>query len=111
MFQLRLEIRSYFRTGYVIFDGFLSCTPDMRPGYNTTYAQLYKIIYFYVGYMLGDVTGDDVINIADVTMLIDYMLNQEQFNEFQLDAADVNDDGVIGIADVSALYDLISEIG
>ena len=54
----------------------------------------------------GDVNGDEVVNIADVTTLIDYLLGNtpEAFDE---QAADVNGDGVINIADVTALIDML----
>ena len=49
----------------------------------------------------------DVINIADATMLSDYLVNQVDLDEFQLKAADVNGDGIVGIADITAINDLI----
>ena len=54
----------------------------------------------------GDVNGDEVVNIADVTVLIDYLLGNvpQSFNE---QAADVNGDSVINIADVTALIDIL----
>ena len=54
----------------------------------------------------GDVNGDGIVNIADVTALIDYMLGRaaETFNE---DAADVNFDGEINIADVTEIIDIL----
>jgi hypothetical protein len=54
----------------------------------------------------GDVNGDGIVNIADVTALIDYMLGRtgETFNEA---AADVNFDGEINIADVTEIIDIL----
>ena len=56
--------------------------------------------------LTGDVNDDGVVNIADVTTLIDYLLGNtpQVFNE---QAADVNNDGVINIADVTALIDIL----
>ena len=54
----------------------------------------------------GDVNGDGVVNIADVTVLIDYLLGNEA-DTFNREAADVNQDGVINIADVTALIDIL----
>ena len=54
----------------------------------------------------GDVNGDGVVNIADVTVLIDYLLGNVP-EDFDTIAADVNDDGLINIADVTALIDLL----
>lgn len=51
----------------------------------------------------GDVNGDGVITIKDVTDLIDMLLNLEyiEYNEF----IDMNGDGFISIVDVTALID------
>ena len=54
--------------------------------------------------LLGDVNDDGVVNIADVTELIDYLLSQDAAG-INLDAADTNPDGAINIADVTALID------
>ena len=56
--------------------------------------------------LLGDVNDDGVVNIADVTVLIDYLLGSEP-NPFNALNADVNRDGIINIADVTALIDLL----
>ena len=53
----------------------------------------------------GDVDHDGNIGIADVTALIDYILDSN--NEVCLTCADVDDDGVICIADVTALIDYL----
>ena len=54
----------------------------------------------------GDVNCDGVVNIADVTVLIDYLLGNNTAT-INLLAADVNGDSVINIADVTALIDLL----
>ena len=54
----------------------------------------------------GDVNGDGVVGIADVTALIDYILSGDATG-VNLDAADVNNDGQPGIADVTAIIDYI----
>ena len=54
----------------------------------------------------GDVNGDGVIGIADVTTLIDYLLTRDE-TLIDMDAADVNNDGLIDIADVTSLIDYI----
>jgi len=55
------------------------------------------------GTLRGDVDGDGEVNIADVTRLIDYLLD----SSFEIDpaTADVNRDGGINIADVTMLID------
>ena len=54
----------------------------------------------------GDVNCDGVVNIADVTVLIDYLLGNVP-EDFDTNAADVNGDSLINIADVTALIDLL----
>jgi len=56
--------------------------------------------------MLGDVDGDGVIGIADVTALIDYILTGNETG-IVLQNADVDGDSSINIADVTALIDYI----
>ena len=53
--------------------------------------------------LLGDVNGDGAVNIADVTVLIDYLLGNN--SSIDVAAADVNGDNAINIADVTALID------
>jgi hypothetical protein len=54
-------------------------------------------------FIRGDVNGDNEMNIADVTTLIDYLLNNS--TPINMDAADVNEDSEINIADVTSLVD------
>ena len=54
----------------------------------------------------GDVNGDTFVTIADVSALIDYLLNGDDSN-INIDNANVNGDGDVGIADVSALIDML----
>ena len=54
----------------------------------------------------GDVDGDGNASIADVTLIIDYML-QGNSSGMNLEAADVDQDGVIAISDITSLIDII----
>ena len=56
----------------------------------------------------GDVNDDSEVNIADVTTLIDYLLNNGTV--INMAAADVNNDDSINIADVTSLIDLLLNI-
>ena len=60
----------------------------------------------HMSFILGDVNGDGIVNIADVTKLIDYLLGTTS-SPINISAADVHGDGVINIADVTALIDLL----
>lgn len=54
----------------------------------------------------GDVNGDDVVDINDVTALIDYLMNGNA-DGIDVDAADCNQDGDAAISDVTALTDYL----
>ena len=51
----------------------------------------------------GDVDDNEAVNIADVTALIDYLLNDDTV--INRENADVDGNGTINIADVTALID------
>ena len=55
-------------------------------------------------FIRGDVNGDVVVNIADVTVLIDLLLGGGAISN---PAADCNQDGNVNIADVTALIDYL----
>lgn len=59
-----------------------------------------------INYLIGDVNGNGVINIQDVTWLIDYLLENPNEN-FVLEAADVFPDGIINIRDLTSLIDVL----
>ena len=54
--------------------------------------------------LLGDVNKDGSVNIADVTALIDYLLNDASAAPVE---ADVNQDGIVNVADLTDLIDLM----
>ena len=76
--------------------------------------RLYTVIVTLAGeepsFMRGDANNDGSVSIADVTTLIDYLLdlNPENFN---YDAADCNQDNNVSIADVTALIDYLLGLG
>ncbi len=58
------------------------------------------------GYLLGDVNGDGIVNISDVTALINYLLGS-QATSINTDAADINNSDSINISDVTSLINLL----
>ena len=101
MFNLNFYIAPAFRTGKVYFDGILTSGPDQR-GAVLQGVHFVRSTYFWVGYIPGDVTGNDVIDIGDVTLLIDIVLGKAvNLDEFALAAADANRDGEVNIDDVT----------
>ena len=66
------------------------------------------LIYITRVPLLGDVNGDWTISVADVMVLINYILDLNT-DTFIIENADVNGDGSISVSDVTALVDLILE--
>ena len=62
--------------------------------------------YIYANTSLGDVNGDGVVNVTDVTMLVNHILGMEDEN-FVIENADVTRDGDVTVTDVTALVNLI----
>lgn len=58
---------------------------------------------------VGDVNGDGIIDISDMTALVCYILERDSIEPYIIDtiAADVNGDGLIDVSDVSALAYMI----
>ena len=56
-------------------------------------------------FILGDVNGDGVVNITDITFMINYLMSEN--GEINSQAADINEDGGINITDVTMLISLI----
>ncbi len=52
--------------------------------------------------LIGDVNSDGVVNIEDVSMIIDAMLEN-----IDIPTADVNGDGIVSVADISELIDML----
>ena len=62
-------------------------------------AQKYGLDYFNI---LGDVNGDDVINILDVVIIVGYVLDN-----LHISNADVNNDGLVNVLDIVVLIGII----
>jgi hypothetical protein len=52
---------------------------------------------------LGDVNGDGVIDVIDVTLAIQHALGLTRLSDDQMAAADVNNDGLINVLDVNLI--------
>ena len=56
----------------------------------------------------GDVDGNGVVDMSDVSMLFSYLNGGTELSPEALEAADVNRDGFVNIMDISAIYSIIA---
>ena len=96
--------------GNINYRCWISSTDDDRGGTasDTSYV---KNIYVYVGYLFGDVNGDDRVNVSDMSDLIDIVLHHTPLDMYQMVAADMDGNGAIDIVDVSLLSDMLLSMG
>jgi len=67
--------------------------------YDTLGQSIRDSVYIFVDiFIIGDVNGDDLINIIDALMIAQYDVGLDP-DPFPLEAADVNNDGIINIID------------
>ena len=57
----------------------------------------------------GDVNMDEVINILDIVLTVNYILNISDLTDYQIQLADMNADGVVNILDVISIINIILE--
>ena len=53
--------------------------------------------------MLGDINQDELINILDVVIVLNFILSVESPNDYELWASDLNQDNILNILDVVLL--------
>ena len=59
--------------------------------------------------MKGDVTGDGIVDISDITMLSLYLLGYNSLDENQQKPADIDDNDKVDLADLARLMQYISK--
>lgn len=105
MFEVVLDISENFSGGLITLDGLVTSTQDWR-GVQTINGMTYRQVCVIVEHRPCDVNGDNLLNISDVTDLIDYLLSGNASGISQT-SSDVNQDGDINISDVTDLIDLL----
>ena len=66
-------------------------------------AQKYGYDYFDNQILLGDVNGDDIINVLDIILTVNIVLGLSEFSS----NADINQDGIINVLDIVSLVNII----
>lgn len=115
MFDIGFSLASNFAGGTITITGTVDSSIDLRGGtiytVDNTNTSFIRYVTVIVGYYRGDVDGNGVLNMDDVTLLIAYLTDDvnNPLDAYQLAAADVNLNGSISITDVTALVAILLE--
>jgi hypothetical protein len=96
MFELIVYIAPDFKEGDIT----MSCLMSRRGEYSEECLTTTRLV---LANDIGDVNGDGEVSIADVTALIDMLLDGSNAPA----VADIDGDGEVAISDVSALINII----
>ena len=108
MYDVRYNVMMYFPEEVTAPGDYVLTIPAGAIIIYTLGEQVHELNFHYTisggsSFILGDVNGDEAVNIADVTALIDILLN----GTVAPAAANVNGDEAVNIADVTALIDML----
>ena len=73
----------------------------------STASQSPVAIYRKVTALLGDANGDGDVSLTDVTLTVNYVLNNGEVDGFVFVNADIDGDGEITVTDVMSIVDII----
>lgn len=107
MFYIQINVSQQCPENDITITGDLWSDGDARGG-TVGYVNFYKSIHIVVGYMRGDINGDEFINLADMNLLIDHLINGTPFDAYEMAAADITGDGNVNTADLSALIAILN---
>ena len=107
-FTLEEETPGYLSVGYTA----ANTTSSNMPKLYVDYVHLSDGTHQWPTFLIGDVNKDGSVTIADVTALVNIILDESSSDpsnegEYDLDAADLNQDGSVSYADVWALIMII----
>ena len=57
--------------------------------------------------VMGDVTQDDILNVIDIVMLINFIINENTISDKQFAISDINQDGSVDVLDVVLIVGII----
>lgn len=107
MFRINVNVNSDCTGDTISIDGTVGSTDDWR-GY-TTFGPACSKTVVRVAYKLGDVNGDESVNIVDANDLINYIsTGNTPLNSYQYAAADINGDGLVNSTDAMLLINILS---
>jgi len=64
-------------------------------------------VFGSVNILPGDITQDQIVNVLDIVLIVDYILNNIAPTEIELIASDLNGDFVLNVIDLVILVELI----
>ena len=84
---------------------------DIGGGPNQYWDQIlldsYEFLFTYLD-IIGDINNDGSLNIQDIVILINFILDIDEFDNDDFQNADINLDGTLNILDVILIVDLIT---
>ena len=57
--------------------------------------------------IMGDVTQDDILNVIDIVMLINFIINENTISDKQFAISDINQDGMLNVIDIVLIVGII----
>ena len=107
MFVVYLGIEGDCTGDTITIEGDLRSTFDWRG--NTENTDFVKKFALVVGYDPGDVNGDYIVTMNDLTTLTNYLLDpvSNPLSAYQFVAADMNGDGMVNMDDLTALINYL----
>ncbi len=57
--------------------------------------------------LLGDINSDNTLDVIDVVLLVNYIIGQSEFNDYELFIGDLNSDSIINVLDIVSLVNEI----
>ena len=89
--------------------GFVKATGTAMPANKAwlEYTGTAELVLPFEATKIGDVNRDGLVDVSDVTALVDIILGRDTNNEYDHIAADVDNNGTIDVSDVTALVDII----
>ena len=88
------------------YNFFLGCTDENSSNYNPD-ALVDDGSCSNIDILIGDVNFDNVLNILDLVLIVNFIISDLNFNENQISSADFNFDGNIDILDIVQIVNCI----
>jgi hypothetical protein len=57
--------------------------------------------------LLGDINSDNTLDVIDIVLLVNYIIGQSEFNDYELFIGDINSDSIINVLDIVSLVNEI----